>query len=54
MVLQQRLRGKRAERDDHLRRDRVDLPEQERLAGLDFVRLGIAIAGGRHLITLAM
>ena len=32
----------------------VDLPEQERLAGLDFVRLGIAIAGGRHLITLAM
>ena len=29
---QQRLRGELAERDDHLRLDRVDLPEQERLA----------------------
>ena len=40
---QQRLRRELAERDDHLRLDDVDLPEQERLAGLDFVRLGIAV-----------
>ena len=42
---EQRLRRERAERDDHLRLDRVDLLEQERLAGRDLVRLGIAIAG---------
>ena len=41
---QQALRGELAERDDHLRLDRVDLPEQERLALLHFVRLGIAVA----------
>ena len=40
---QQRLRRELAERDDHLRLDDVDLPEQERLAGLDFVRLGVAV-----------
>ena len=33
----------RAERHDHLRLDDVDLPEEERLAGLDLVLLGIAV-----------
>ena len=33
----------RAERDDHLRLDDVDLPEQERLARRDLVRLRIAV-----------
>ena len=42
---QQRLRAELAERDDHLRLDDVDLPEEERLAGLDFVRLGIPVLG---------
>src|SRR5262245_2519385 len=41
---QQRARGERAERDDHLRLDGVDLLEQERFAGLDLVLLRIAIA----------
>ena len=40
---QQRLRRELAERDDHLRLDGVDLPEQEWLARLDFVLLGVAV-----------
>src|SRR4051812_36220771 len=42
--VQQRLRRKLAKRDDHLWRDRVDLPQQERLALCGFIGLGIAIA----------
>src|SRR3954469_13287133 len=42
---QQRARREGAERDDDLRLDDVDLLEQERLAGLHFVLLGIAVAG---------
>src|SRR5262245_15268691 len=41
---EQRLRAELAERDDHLRFDDVDLPEQKRLARLDFVGLRIAVA----------
>ena len=41
----QRLRGERSERHDHLRRDDIDLAKQERFARLDFVRLGVAVAG---------
>ena len=37
------LRGERAERDDDLRLDRRNLPEEERLALLDLVRLGVAV-----------
>src|SRR6266436_4799490 len=40
---QQRLRRELAERDDDLRLDDVDLPEQKRLARVHFVRLRIAI-----------
>src|SRR6516164_713884 len=42
---EQRLGRERAERHDHLRPDRGDLLKQERLALLDFVRLGVAVAG---------
>ena len=37
------MRRERAQRDDHLRLDRVDLAEQERLARRDFVRLRVAV-----------
>ena len=40
---QQRLRAELAERDDDFRLDDVDLPEEERLAGLDFVRFGVPV-----------
>src|SRR5437773_9504556 len=40
---EERARGELAERDDHLRLDDFDLPEQERLAGLDFVLLGVPV-----------
>ena len=43
--LQQRLRGERPQRDDDLRPNAVDLLKEERLAGLDLVRLGIAVLG---------
>src|SRR5688572_8107835 len=43
--LQQRLRRELAERHDHARLDDVDLAEQVRLALLDFVGFGIAVAG---------
>src|SRR5688500_4514287 len=42
--LEQALRRELAERDNNLRPDRVNLPEQERLALLHFVRLWIAVA----------
>src|SRR5688500_17606409 len=42
--LEQALRRELAERDDDLRPDRVNLPEQERLALRHFVRLRIAVA----------
>ena len=42
--LEQRVRRERAERDDDLRPDDVDLLEQERLARRDFDGLRIAIA----------
>src|SRR5260370_8289021 len=41
---QQRLRPELSERDDDLRLDRIDLPEEKRLARLDFFRPGIAVA----------
>src|SRR5688572_14521473 len=41
--LQQRFRRKRAERHDDLRTDAVDLPEEEALAGLDLVRVRVAV-----------
>ena len=41
--LQQRLGRKGAQRDDDLRLDAVDLLEEERLARLDLVGLGIAV-----------
>ena len=41
----QRLGREGAERHDDPRRDGLDLAEQERLAGLDLVRLGVAVAG---------
>src|SRR4051812_9990843 len=40
---QQRARREGAQRDDHFRLDDIDLLEQERLAGLDLVRLRVAI-----------
>src|SRR5689334_14320779 len=40
---QQRLGGELAERDDHLRRDQLQLANEERLAARDLVRLGIAV-----------
>src|SRR3954466_12021570 len=42
---QERPRGERAERDDYLRLDDVDLLEQEGLARLDLVRFGVPILG---------
>src|SRR5688572_9468184 len=40
---EKRLSRKRAQRDDHLRLDDVDLPEEERLALFHFVGFGVAI-----------
>src|SRR5262245_6846039 len=42
---EQRLRRGRSQSDDDLGRDRLDLPEEERRAGGDLVRLRVAIAG---------
>ena len=39
------LGGEVAERRDHLRLDQLDLAEEVRLAGLDLVRLRVAVAG---------
>ncbi len=42
---QERPRREGAERDDHLRADDLDLPEQESLAGRDLLRLRVAVPG---------
>ena len=42
-VFSKRLRGRPAEADDRLRRDHIELAEQIRRAGRDFVVLGLAI-----------
>ena len=43
LLAQERLSGELAERDDHLRLHRAELPLEERLAGEQFVGLGIAV-----------
>src|SRR6266511_1744226 len=43
--VQERLRGEFSQCDDHFRLHGIDLPKQKRLAGVDFVRLRISIAG---------
>ena len=52
--LQKPLSRELPEADQHPRLDRADLRLQERLAARDLVRLGVAVLGGRHLITFAM
>ena len=53
VVAQQALRRELAQRDDHPRPDRRELPLQERLAAGDLVGLGVAVAGRAALQDVA-